>query len=214
MMAASSAHGAVVNAYWSFNDQNLSVTAETFPGTPTLATGGSSQVFSSFAPAPNFQAFDNTTYGGSFAQTWNPNSTGNFFTVNLNLASLENLTMRLDYRGTASLGWSQFSAIEYSLDGGANYATAIASPTLAMDATVRSLVSTALDFSAVSAIEGQSDVLIRFTLPTVPNGNSFRIDNLQLEATVVPEPGSAALLAGAAALGLIRRRRGATNAER
>lgn len=211
---ATSAQAQIVNAYWSFNDYANGdtvaadgqpvVTAETFTGTPTLSATGSAAIYSSFVTAA-FTAFDSVNYVGGEALTWNPNSTGNSFTLGLDMTNTENLTMDFQYRGTASVGFTAFSAIDYSLDGGSNYFTAVTSPTLTMNSTLNTV--SGLDFSAVSAIEDQSSVLIRFSLGDVPASNSFRIENLQLTATI-PEPGTLALVGlSLGALLLFRRRR-------
>ncbi len=65
------------------------------------------------------------------------------------------------------------------------------------------------DFSAIAAVENQPQVFIRIVL----NGGSGNqntnnnMDNVQLNATVIPEPGSIALLGLAALIGFRRRRR-------
>ncbi|RYD36112.1 MAG: PEP-CTERM sorting domain-containing protein, partial [Verrucomicrobiaceae bacterium] len=60
----------------------------------------------------------------------------------------------------------------------------------------------------LDAIEGQSDVQIRFTVANTPSTTSFRFDNIQLTADLIPEPSFAALLAaGSGLLGVRRKRR-------
>lgn len=205
-------------AYWSFGAtavnedffipaSHVVVTAETFPGTPTLTSTGSENLLSTFQSTP-FTAYNSIAYGAGAALAWNPGSTVNSFTLNLDMTHLEDLKIRLDYRGTSSVGFTQFSAIEYSLNNGASYNSAVSSPTLTMNSNILNLTTSQLDFSSVGAIEDQSSVLIRFSMPDVPSGNSFRIDNLQIQATTIPEPGTLALVGVAlAALLLFNRRR-------
>jgi hypothetical protein len=62
-----------------------------------------------------------------------------------------------------------------------------------------------LDFSGVSAIEGQSNVQLRIvwddlTAGAANNNNDLaklEFDNVQIEATVIPEPQASVLLLGA-----------------
>ena len=62
------------------------------------------------------------------------------------------------------------------------------------------------DFTGITALDGNSLVVIRITLDSAGNaGGNNLIDNVQFNA--VPEPGSLALLGIAALVGLRRRRR-------
>ena len=66
------------------------------------------------------------------------------------------------------------------------------------------------DFSAIGAVEDQSQVFIRIVFDGATANNANRannIDNVQFNATVIPEPGSIALLGLAALIGFRRRRR-------
>lgn len=91
---------------------------------------------------------------------------------------------------------------EYSVNGGAFVAVPGAIPVV--PASSYALVT--LDFSTLDAVDNAASVTLRYILAgaTGSSGNN-RIDNLQVNATEIPEPSSLALLA----LGIagVRRRR-------
>ncbi|MHC4447919.1 MAG: PEP-CTERM sorting domain-containing protein [Planctomycetota bacterium] len=64
------------------------------------------------------------------------------------------------------------------------------------------------DFSSIPALDNNSQVVIRIKFDGAQNnGGRNELDNVQLNATVIPEPGSIALLGAAALIGFRRRRR-------
>ncbi|MGC9452539.1 MAG: PEP-CTERM sorting domain-containing protein [Oceanipulchritudo sp.] len=217
LLAAFQMDAAVVNAYWSFGETGIAaasfdgtttVTAETWTGTPVVTSTGSEDLLST-SPALAFTAYDGIDYAAGAALAWNTNSTGNSFTLALDMTNLEDLQMRFDYRKRLATTFTAFSAIEYSVNGGA-FTTAFSSPALTDSTNFFSLEYADLDFSSIAAIEDQSNVQIRFSFADMPGtSSSFRIDNLQLTAVAVPEPGTYALVLGLLAAGwiVVRRRR-------
>lgn len=65
-----------------------------------------------------------------------------------------------------------------------------------------------VDFSAISSIENISSAYLQLTVSgaTSATGNN-RLDNIQINAAVVPEPTVLALIAGFGALGLVCKRK-------
>lgn len=207
---------ALVHAFWSFNVNpdatggfTQVVTAETFPGIPSVTRTGSALVTT--GGEASFTDFQGTTWtgsgstGGSGSLAWNPSSTGNSFTLNIDMAGLENLTLRLGLRAAASndgVALTQFSGIDYNI--GSGFVTAASGADLNFPGPVNNSFKTyLLDLSGLSAIENQSNVAIRFSFANIVTDTSLRIDNIQLTAEVIPEPSTWAF----AAFGLLLLRR-------
>jgi hypothetical protein len=224
-----------VNAAGTTGGGNLLVKeAYGFASTPTLSvsagTGqGSSAGF--LAGGVNYiSPFTSTTYAGAsttsspgYSMGWstpsNPAAVNNTiagasFTISVNTLALSDFSVNFDIRSaTASSAVrapGSFSAIEYSLDNGANWvSTGITSPTWA-NSTGSSWSNHTINLSSVSAINNQENVQLRFTFAnagvsdTIEANMNIRVDNLLVSA--VPEPASLTMAAGGA-LFLLRRRR-------
>lgn len=193
------------------------------PSTPTgnNGTGGA-----------NGFSYNGVTYGGSGGSgtdgrslVWsvtgsatNTNSlVGSGFTVSgLNFTGLEDVNLSFDIRSatanTSSPAPTTFARIEYSIIGGTwvDITSNVTVPTWpgGTASTNTGFVARSIDFSAITAIENQSNVSLRFvfsdgTVDPIYNQN-IRVDNLLINA--VPEPSSIglALLGG---LALFRRQR-------
>jgi len=153
------------------------------------------------------------SYGWNVDISGGQSFTGAAFTVSVNLTELTDLSIAFGLRAagssTAGIVPLSFKSIEYSLgDSGVWESAGVASPTWTVSGAYS---NKSVNFSALSEIEGQSDVRIRFTLadtdlnPTTGTASSIRIDNLVIEA--VPEPSSAVLMLGSALALASRRRR-------
>lgn len=202
------ADGSVIGAFWAFQPETntaadsaapayVTVNAETFPGTPTLAAAGSAtpRSFGSPLPAGTFTDFAGTVWNPGRNLGWDAGSTGNSFSITLDTTNVENLQLRFDYRSTTG-GITAVTELAYSLDGGSSFTPIASVP--GFTANSNWLVYNH-DLSAADAIENKSSVILRWTLPNIPNGTSFRMDNLQITGGLIPEPGSLAL----AGLGMI-----------
>jgi|GEM_PF-1936676 len=220
--------GATVNAFWSAQTErdavanggsfNPDATASTFPVTPGISLAGSHVAGDGGMPggAASFQDFQGNTWNGvanatgaGFAFGWNGTTTvgTDALTISLNLTNIQNLMLRMDVRsaqGGSEPRASAFSAIEYSVAGGAF--TSVPGAGLG-NFTNNSYVPMSYDLSALDAIEGQSNVQIRFTVGHAGASTSFRFDNIQLTADTVPEPAIlSSLMVGAGLLSLRRKR--------
>ena len=215
---------ATVNAFWSVqNDKagtggaNGALTATTFGGTApsisrtgsTLNTNGGATSFVSYEGGSPWLGSGGTgNPGNSFS--WEPGSNSNSISIALDMTNTFDLTLRTDIRSAEGSGGTRstaFTAIEYQVGGGAFISTG-SSLSYGLLAN-NNFQAYNLDLSALSAIENQPNVVIRFSVPDQGGGAtpaSFRMDNIQLTADLIPEP-STALLLGFSALGLLIRRR-------
>jgi hypothetical protein len=212
VFAVSCTSQAALISYWNFN--GLSIATASAPGSGGVPTsiaadqgsgslsltgwGGNVDDFGGDAinalgvdPAGVSLSLVSSAGNGTFIQT------GPFSTI-----GLQDVIVTFATRGT-STGFNT-GTWSYSTDNSmytaapGNTATTSTSYTLAT-----------MDLSAISAIENQPGVYLRYTLSGATNtGGNNRIDNLQINATETPEPSVAALayLAGLAFVGLLPRR--------
>lgn len=223
----SNVRGATINAFWSAQTEqdaianggsfNPNPTASTFPTLVSIAVSGASAGGQMAGGAPSFTDFQGNSWNGvanatgaGFAFGWNGTSVvgTDALTLSLDLSNIQNLLIRMDVRsaqgGSNPPRASAFEAIEYSYAGGSF--TAVPGANLG-NFTTNNYTPMSFDLSAISAIEGQSNVQIRFTVADTQSTTSFRMDNIQLTAETVPEPTAAAVLAVGCALSAFRRKR-------
>jgi hypothetical protein len=214
-IGASNAGGAVV-AYWNFN----SLTTSTNNGTSYAATSGSGTI--TVGVAASDQAGSNrgiNSFGGTTNNVLNSDPAGQALTVqggaSESATPVQNngatLTIEVDLTGmedvivsyatqktNTGFNSNQFS---YSTDG-IGY-TSVGS---VYDLTTSFALKT-FNLSSYSVLDNDSTVYFRITFNgATSNAGNNRIDNIQINATAVPET-SAALLGALGVLGLLRRRR-------
>lgn len=97
--------------------------------------------------------------------------------------------------GTTTITWS------YDLDGSGSY-TSLGETT----SVLGSASADTLDLSGVAALQNVNKAFFKGTFGTISSGTAY-IDNLSVNAVVVPEPSTYAALLGAVALGVIALRR-------
>lgn len=196
-------------------------TAGTIPGGVTVTAAGSSQ--GGYAGgAVTFQNFQGETWTGDglhngigyALHAWNPSSNGNSMSISFDMTNLQNLSIRMDVRSAqagSGVRSTAFTAIEYSLDGGDTFQTAATGSALNFTISGNSYTAWSFNFTNLDEIEDKSQIQIRFSMANQTsvggtNTTSLKIDNLQLSAILIPEPGSIALVSLAALLGFRRRR--------
>lgn len=225
--------------FWSFETNpdgtgapsSLVTYNEGFLGSPSFTlfngTGGSTSSVGNGGASSYTYPENGVTYQGSGSGSngghsliWGTSANTSYFdgagfTLSLSTVGLTDLGMRFDVRaatGSTTNGRppDSFSAIDYSLDGGTSWlSTGVLSPTWA-NGNATPFSAQTLDLSGVDAIEGQSNLRLRFTfetsaVPSAPVTQNIRIDNVVLSA--VPEPSFAVLLCLGSAGLLARRRR-------
>lgn len=171
----------------SYNFDNTSdfseIEQENVVGTPTLTLvedGDNNQVEAAFGTAnaaPDWAAaWQSTASGGSYWQ------------IDLNTTSYEDLSLEFFNRSSGAGATSV--TIAWAVGGGAF--TDVETVTLNR---ASAFTEYDVDLSSVAAIEGQADVQIRATWGTDGTAPNTRLDDVTLSGTLVPEPGSMALLA-------------------
>jgi len=201
-------------AYWNFNSlvaaPNTATVISANSGTGTLYANGT-EGSSSWVTASTGNEW--SAFGGSTTNALNGDIAGNALapvsstangkslTLAFSMAGLENLVVTFATRGT-STGFNS-GLWSYSSDG--SVFTSAGLPSTATTNTSFALATA--DFSSIAALDNDPTVWIRYTLSgaTATSGNN-RIDNLQLNATPVPEPtyGMAVVLAATAWFGVRR----------
>lgn len=191
-----------------------------FASAPTISVTGSSTGNNAGSPG-SFLAYNGITYSGSgtggsggYSRGWGAGSTGNSFTIALNMTGLEGLNLRFDYRsagsGTSPQPQTAFTSFQYSLNGGDTWENVggadLSLSTWILNVDTIQWYSTSFDLSGLGAINGAANVRLKFDFGDLTSSpdTTFKIDNLQL--TAVPEA-SAGLLAFMAAASFLARRR-------
>lgn len=207
MVASSggSAHAALI-AYWNFN--GLSITTASAPGSGgvptsiaadqgagTLSLAGFGGTVDDFAGTtlnalsgdPAEEAL--SPIAGGTAAPFPGNDT--YIATTFSTSGLQDVIVTFATRGT-STGFNS-GLWSYSTDGTNFFPTG--APSTASQAGSFALAT--VDLTALAAIDNQSVVTLRYTLSgaTSSSGNN-RIDNLQVNATAIPEPATAALVIG------------------
>jgi uncharacterized protein (TIGR03382 family) len=217
-LVGTDARASTVNFFFSFDtatsgnggyDNN--VTAENFPGTPTV-----SKTFTVESPGnpggKTFTDYTGTTWTGSggtntpgHSLTWNPGSTGNGFSLTFSTIDLSDLSLRFDVRPGHAAGGSaptSFNTFTYDIGGGE-----VAIGTLGPSFTAGTFNNVwSVDLSSLDAIENQASVTLTWTFDDLAASpaESMRIDNIQAAASV---PTPAALPVGLALLAALAMRR-------
>lgn len=208
-MGVGSANAALIS-YYNFNA--LSIATASAPGSGGVPTSISANSGSGTLSLSGWSGLVDD-FGGSTINALNSDAAeeslslvsnagnGSFVQLQFSTAGLEDIIVTFATRGT-STGYNS-GLYSYSTDG-TNF-TQAGVPSTATISTTFALATA--DLSSISAIDDQSSVFVRYTLAGASSvsGNN-RIDNLQINGTVIPEPASLGLI-GVGALALLRRRR-------
>jgi arylsulfatase A-like enzyme len=174
------------------------VSASTFPGSPSVSRTGSpgaiNTAFDNFGS--NFTAFDGTVWLPGKCATWNAGasggSTGNTVQITFSTTAVNDLTVRFKYRlnGVKSSGSTvnAFTAFDYRIGGGAFQTVPGASLALANNTNYNNAWTA--DLSSLTAIENQSSVTLRWSLPDFDQiaNTQLRIDDLQVTGSSSASP--------------------------
>jgi hypothetical protein len=179
-------------AYWNFNSGNTGTSGDEWPG-PIIANfagNGPAQINMSgwlgdtaaFAGS-TINALGGDPSGGSLSLQRGPDGNGTFVQFEFSMTNLEDLSITFATRGTAT-GFDS-SIWSYSTDG----LTFTVLPGAPNTATRETSFALAPEVNFGSFLDNASTVFVRYTLDgaTSDAGNN-RLDNLRLDATVVPEP--------------------------
>ena len=195
-------------AAWNFNVYNGSdhfIAADHGTGTLTIDSAWSSEDLDAFGGTTN-NAFGGDPDGRALTLI-NGDNNGLGIQFEISMLNLEDLVLTFaTVRSNAGFGrdapWDQ---LLYSSDGGGVF-TALPGGTY--DPGIDVYAVQTFDFSAITDLENNSQIVIRFVLDgasTIDPALNL-IDNVQFNAVTIPAPGSLALL-GVALIVLRRRRR-------
>lgn len=146
----------------------------------------------------------NNSYGGAAAGgalSLGSGLNNAYLVLSLDTAGYRDLIVSFSTRSSASSGASGI-LWEVSSDG-VNYLSA-GSVSLSQNDT---FTAGSIDLSAYNLIENVSTAYIRFAFTGATGSGNVRMDNLQINATAIPEPTTAALVLGGLGLVLLRRKR-------
>ncbi len=204
---------AQIYAFWSFDQFTsgngafeIGVTAETWTGSPSVTYAGSNLL--NGGGAASFTAFNGTTWLGSgtgstpgHSLAWSSGSTGNSFSLSLDMTDSAELQIRMDIRSFTG-GPAAFLDLQYDVGGGF-----VSSGISLNPITIGTSYSAwTVDLTSLTQINNQSNVTLRWVIPDIGGGTSIRIDNLQISAQAIPEPTVGGLILGFGICALLVRR--------
>jgi hypothetical protein len=211
IMSAFQTRGATI-VYYSFNNTNLLDGTATGTNNYLKADIGSSiSTFTPFLtgsgqftlPSGNAHASPSFVAGNSVSwNNWAAGSTTNrYFQVAVDTTGYQGLSLSYDIQRSA--GGSKTNSVWYSTDGGATF-TSFVETFLSVSGSYASFTN---DMSAVTGLDNNPNVQLRFYPYLSNSGGTYRLDNVQIDMTaIVPEP-STVLLVGTGLVGLLALRR-------
>ena len=194
---------------FNFNDLAGGITAVTenqMAGTPVLTLLGV-DVVPAGQPGVPYTDASGTTHPAGTASSWGSGINdpgGNSMTLHFDATGFQDFTLRYDYR-SSSTGCPS-ADFQYGIGDSGDFVSA-GIYTYTRDAAFHAV---SVSLTSLTSLNGASSVDFRWVLAPGSGSGTFRIDNLELTATAVPEPREYALVVG---LGLwvfagYRRRRG------
>ena len=207
------AANADIIAGWTFQSASFvstTVGAQDF----TYPQTGTSTVFSSHHNSANTKWYNNVGNGSTASFNADNWQAGDWNQATLSTTGYDNISINFDITRSAS-GAASF-AVRISTDGGSNFTEILpslsvivnaASPTGAgawTSATYNAAYTTTIN--NVTAAANQNSLIVRWVALAngTATGGTVRMDNVQVQGTLLPAPGAAALVGLA---GLMARRR-------
>lgn len=205
------AHADIV-AGWTF--QNAAFVSSTVGSqTFTYPQTGTDTAFTGFHADAATLWYNNVGNGSSAAVNSNRWAIGDYYQASLSTTGYTDISLNFDMTRSAS-GPANFK-IDISTNGGSSWST-IGTLAVLQNGAAPNASWTSASYSAaytttitgITAAADQASLLIRWiaTSAATSTGGTARIDNVQIQGTLVPAPGAAALV-GLAGL-IARRRRG------
>jgi len=205
-LSAGSLHAANIEllAYWHFNDSDLIV--DQGSGIMAIVTGIGSPAMVTYqsGEATTLNAYGAASAGMGLLVGQNQSFQGSSFQWDINMTNCADLVMTWAERKLNTFGSYSNNEVYWRV-GNSGAFTLLETEAIS---TTYSLQTA--DFSAISGLDGQPLVQIRYTLRRESNNdwNSYNsMDNIQFNA-MIPEPSSAFLALVGCALAYSRRRRG------
>ena len=209
-VALCAAAQADIVAGWTFQNAAFVNTAG---ATFTYPQTGTDTAFTGFHADAATQWYNNVGNGSSAAVNSNRWAIGDYYQASLSTTGYTDISLNFDMTRSAS-GPANFK-VDISTNGGSSWSTigtvAVLQNGLAPNASWTSASYNAAyttNLTGITAAANQASLLIRWiaTSAASSTGGTARIDNVQIQGTLVPAPGAAALV-GLAGL-IARRRRG------
>ena len=211
-VALCAAAQADIVAGWTF--QNAAFVSSTVGSqTFTYPQTGTTTAFTGYHADARTKWYNNVGNGSSSAVNSDYWAIGDYYQASLSTTGYTGISLNFDMTRSAS-GPQNFK-VDISTNGGSSWSTVGtvvvlqngAAPNASWNSTTSQAAYTTT-FSGISAADNQASLLIRWIATSAPGatGGTARIDNVQIQGTLVPAPGAVALV-GLAGL-MARRRRG------
>ena len=209
-VALCAAAQADIVAGWTFQNAAFVNTAG---ATFTYPQTGTDTAFTGFHADAATQWYNNVGNGSSAAVNSNRWAIGDYYQASLSTTGYTDISLNFDMTRSAS-GPANFK-VDISTNGGSSWST-IGTVVVLQNGAAPNASWTSASYSAaytttitgITAAADQASLLIRWIATSAASsaGGTARIDNVQIQGTLVPAPGAAALV-GLAGL-MARRRRG------
>lgn len=209
-VALCAAAQADIVAGWTFQNAAF-VSSTTGSQTFTYPQTGTTTAFTGYHADARTKWYNNVGNGSSAAVNSDYWAIGDYYQASLSTTGYTGISLNFDMTRSAS-GPKDFR-IDISTNGGTSWSQigtlAVLQNGLAPNASWTSASYSAAyttNITGITAADNQASLLIRWVATTAPTatGGTCRIDNVQIQGTLVPAPGAAALVGLA---GLMARRR-------
>jgi MYXO-CTERM domain-containing protein len=202
LMGTASFTKADLIAYWNFNT-STSVSGGTESGTATLDTSMANASLNGSGTSLNHVGTDGDGTPLEIAAGTTVGENGQYITFSLSMSSYQNLVLTY----ASARGTTGFTSENWSYSNDDTTFNPLASntsiPTYGASSASYGTTPVTINFSSATTLNGDPSIWIRLTLngATATSG-ADRFDNIQFNASPVPEPGTWGAISGAGLLGL------------